>query len=224
MVLAGALLAGAWAERQGIGIALEAAADEGLIAVAPDLRGAPGAGRVALVRLLSLVPVAVALVLAWQPLYDVTYRELILPDDLVDAAADPRDPVGALAAGRDRGHVAAERHGRGGGRAAPGPGAAVRSGRVGAGLGGPRPAPAPRASGRPSSGVAVLVLLAGPSLMAAAIGWQRVRDLVGAGQPPVLVLAAVLVWVAIWLGGLVLTAVGAAFRSAAMTMEAVRRP
>ena len=72
-------------------------------------------------------------------------------------------------------------------------------------------------------GIGVLVLLVGPSLLAAAVGWTRVRDLVGTGQEPVLVLAAVLVWVSIWLGGLVLASVAAAFRTAAMTMEAAHR-
>ena len=43
LVLAGTL-AGAWAERQGIAVALEAAADDGLGLPAADLDGAPGAG------------------------------------------------------------------------------------------------------------------------------------------------------------------------------------
>ena len=80
---------GAWAERQGIDIALEAAADEGIVDEAPGSDGAPGGdrapgwGRVAVIRLLSLVPVLVVVLLAWRPVYDVTYRELTLPDDLV---------------------------------------------------------------------------------------------------------------------------------------------
>ena len=93
-ILTAALVAGAWAERQGIEIALAAAVDEGLITVSPDMRGAPGTGRVAVIRLLSLVPVAVALALAWKPLYDVTYHELILPDDLVTPL--PIRVIGAL--------------------------------------------------------------------------------------------------------------------------------
>ena len=48
------------------------------------------------------------------------------------------------------------------------------------------------------------------------------RDLVVTGREPVLALAAVLVWVSISLGGLVLMAVAAAFRTAAATLEAVR--
>jgi hypothetical protein len=222
LVLAGALLAGAWAERQGIEMALAAAADEGLITAAPDLRGAPGTGRVAVIRLLSLVPVAVALALAWQPLYDVTYHELILPAELVTplpirvirsvpwllAGVAATWLVSDTAAAEGVRRLVLER----------------RSVPVAWAMGWVDLVRRPlRVFGSALVGLALLVLLTGPSLMAAAVGWQRVRDLLGSGQGPLLVLAAVLVWVAIWLGGLVLAAVGAAFRSAAMTMEAVRR-
>ena len=44
----------------------------------------------AVVRLLGLAPVVIVAALAWRPLYDATYRELVLPQDLVDAAAAPR--------------------------------------------------------------------------------------------------------------------------------------
>ena len=220
-VLAGALVAGAWAERQGIEMALVAAGDEGLIPAPPDLRGAPGTGRVALIRLASLVPVAVALALAWQPLYDVTYHELILPDDLVTplpirvirsvpwllAGIAATWLVSDTAAAEGVRRLVLER------RSLPAAWALGWADLV------RRPV---RVLGAALAGIVVLVLLMVPSLILAAVGWQRVRDLVGSGQPPALVLAAVLVWVAIWLGGLVLTAVGAAFRSATMTMEAVR--
>jgi hypothetical protein len=65
----------------------------------------------------------------------------------------------------------------------------------------------------------VLVLLAGPALAAAAAGWLRVRDMLVGGREPVVVLGAVAIWVAIWLGGLVLAGVGAAVRAAAWTLE-----
>ncbi|HEY5434371.1 MAG TPA: hypothetical protein VIK13_04010 [Candidatus Limnocylindrales bacterium] len=221
-VLAGALVAGAWAERQGIEMTLAAADDEGLIAALPDLRGAPGTSRVALVRLFSLVPVAVVMALAWQPLYDVTYHELILPEDLVTplpirvirsvpwllAGIAATWLVSDTAAAEGVRRLVLER------RSVP---AAWALGWVDLVH---RPL---RVLGAALAGIVVLVLLAGPSLILAAVGWQRVRDLVGLGQPPALVLVAVMVWVSIWLGGLVLTAVGAAFRTAAMTMEAVRR-
>jgi len=219
-VLAGALLTGAWAERQGIEIAVAAAVDEGLIAASPDLRGAPGTGRVALIRLLSLVPVAVALALAWQPIYDVTYHELILPDDLVTPlpirviGAVPWLLAGVLATWLVSDTAAAEGVRR-----------LVlerRSVPVAWAMGWLDLVRRPlRVFGAATLGLAALLLLTGPSLLAAAFGWQRVRDLIGSGREPVVVLAAVLVWVAIWLGGLALAGVGAAFRSNAMTMEAV---
>ena len=222
LVGAAALLAGAWAERQGIEMALEAAADEGLIGSGPDLRGAPGAGRVALVRLLSLVPVAVVLALAWQPIYDVAYHELILPAELVTplpirvirsvpwllAGVAATWFLSDTAAAEGVRRLVLER----------------RSVPVAWAMGWVDLVRRPfRVLGSALLGLAVLVLLTGPSLAAAAVGWQRVRDVLGSGQGPVLVLVAVLLWVAIWLGGLVLAAVGAAFRSAAMTMEGVSR-
>lgn len=221
-VAAGGLLAGAWAERQGIEMALQAAEDEGLITTRPDLRGAPGTGRVALVRLASLGPPLIAAALAWQPLYDVTYRELILPSELVTplplrvisqvpwllAGVTVTWLLSDAAASAGVRRLVLER------RSVPaawalGWAALVR-----------RPH---RVLGTALAGTGTLALLAGPSLLAAAVGWERVRDLVGAGREPVPALAAVLVWVSIWLGGLVLAGAGAAFRSAAATMEAVRR-
>jgi hypothetical protein len=68
-------------------------------------------------------------------------------------------------------------------------------------------------------GMAVLVLLMGPALAAAAAGWLRVRDMLVGGSDPVVVIGAVAIWVAIWLGGLVLAGVGAAFRAATWTLE-----
>jgi hypothetical protein len=56
-------------------------------------------------------------------------------------------------------------------------------------------------------------------MVAAAIGWARVDDIMLGGRTPLVVLGAVAVWVAIWLGGLVLAGVGAAFRAAAWTLE-----
>ncbi len=55
----------------------------GLGLPAADLDGAPGAWRVAVVRLLGLAPVVIVAALAWRPFYDATYRELVLPQDLV---------------------------------------------------------------------------------------------------------------------------------------------
>jgi hypothetical protein len=221
-VLAGGLVAGAWAERQGIEMTLEAAEEEGLITTRPDLRGAPGTGRVVLIRFASLVPLAVAAALAWQPLYDVAYRELVLPSELVTPLplrvirAVPLLLAGigvtwllsdaAASVGVRR--LVLER------RSVP---AAWALGWVGLVR---RPH---RVLGTALAGIGALVLLSAPSLLAAAIGWGRVRDLVVTGREPILALAAVLVWVSIWLGGLALAGVGAAFRSSLATMEAIGR-
>ncbi len=58
-----------------------------------------------------------------------------------------------------------------------------------------------------------------PSVAAAAVGWGRVRDLLASDPSPWLALAAIMIWVAVWLGGLVLVGVAAAARAAAWTLE-----
>lgn len=222
VVLLGGLYAGAWAERQGIGLTLEAAADEGILAPAPDLSGAPGAGRIALLRLLSLAPVLGALLLGWRTLYDVTYRELILPDDLVTPL-----PVRVL------GEVPWVVLGIGVAWMISDAAAAVAVRRL---VLERRPVLVAWLLGwwdvvrRPHRvlptalvGSAALVLAAGPGLVAAAVGWGRVSEVVLDARDPLTVAVAVVVWVAIWLGALVLAGVGAAFRAAAWTL-AVPRP
>ncbi len=221
LVLAG-VVAGAWAERQGIELALAAAADEEILGSAPDLAGAPGTLRVALVRLLSLIPVAVAAVAAWPALYDATYRELILPTDL----ASPL-PVRVI-------------------RAVPGPLAAVAvtwlvsDAAAAAGvrhlvlerrpvamawlLGWTDLALRPlRILGTALAGAAVLAIVVIPVVLAAEAGWSRVRELMLAGGDPGGAMLAVVLWIAIWLGGLVLVGIAAAIRVAAWTLEAPRR-
>ena len=50
-------------------------------------------------------------------------------------------------------------------------------------------------------GLAVLVVLAGPAMLAAAAGWGSVRDVMTHGSDPAGVLLTVAIWVAVWLGG-----------------------
>lgn len=217
LLLAGTL-AGAWAERQGIGVALEAAADDGLGLPAADLEGAPGAWRVAVVRLLGLAPLVIVAAVAWRPFYDATYRQLVLPQDLVTplplrilgdvpwvviAAAvvwllsDAAAAVGVRRLVVDREPVLA-------------------AWLMGWGDLFRRPQ---RIIPTALLGAAVLVLLVGPAMVAAAAGWAHVRDILVDGRDPLIAVGAVGIWVAIWLGGLVLAGVGAAVRAAAWTLE-----
>jgi hypothetical protein len=220
-LVTGAVIVGAWAERHGIGLTLDAAAEEGAIEAIP-LDGAPGTLRVTVVRLLALGPVVVVMVLSAQRVYDVVYRELILPDDLLTplplrvVAALPVH-LGALlltwlladsAAAMGVRRLVLER----------------RS--VGAAwlLGWYEVARRPlRVLGTAIGGVLVVAFLLGPSLAAAAIGWSRVRDLLVEGRAPFIAIPAVLVWVAIWIGSLVLASVATGVRAAAWTMIAVQR-
>ena len=220
--LLAALLIGAWGERQGIVIALQAAADEGIMTPAPDLDGAPGAGRVAVIRLLGLVPVVVALLLAWRPVYDVTYRELVLPGNLATPlpvrvlGQVPWVIIGVLAAwlaGDAAASVGVRRL------------VIERRPVLVAWLLGwaDLVRRAHRVIPTALVGIGVLLLLTVPGLVAASLGWARVREVVLDGADATAVVVALVAWVATWLGTLVLAGVGAAFRSATWTLELPRR-
>jgi len=211
-------LAGAWAERQGISVVLEAAADEGLVLGNASLAGAPGTGRVAILRLLSLVPVAIAAALAWQPVYDAAYRELVLPLDLVTplpirvvghvgwilvglalvwVATDAAAAVGVRRLVLERRSMAS-------------------AWRLGWADLVRRPL---RIVPTALLGLGILVLLVAPALAAAALGWDRLRDILLDGREPLVVIAALAVWMAVFLCGLVLAGVGGAIRAAAWSIE-----
>ncbi len=68
-------------------------------------------------------------------------------------------------------------------------------------------------------GIAAVVVAAGPALVASALGWPRVREVLEVGRNPLVGALAAATLVAIWLGALVLAGVGAAVRAAAWTME-----
>jgi len=214
---------GAWAERQGIGIALEAAVDEGIIASSPDLDGAPGSGWIAVIRLLALAPVLAVVALAWRPIYDITYRELTLPGDLgTPLPVRVLAQVPWLVAGVWCTWLLSDA------AAAVGVRRLVLERRpvlVAWLLGWADLVRRPhRIIPTAIVGIAVTVLLAAPGLIAASLGWARVRAVVLDGRDPITVAAAILIWVAVWLGALVLAGVGAAFRNAAWTLELPRRP
>jgi hypothetical protein len=225
-LLVAGVVGGAWAERQGIGVALEAAEDEGVAPAGSTVRtldGAPGTGRVAILRFLSLGPLAVVAGLAWQAIYDATYRELILPDDLatplpIRVIEDvPWLVVGLLVA-----WVVADAAASLGVRRL----VLERRPVLEAWLLGwadvvRRPH---RVVAVAAFGIVVLLVPLVPSVAAAAVGWGRVRDLLASGPSPWLALAAIMTWVAVWLGGLVLVGVAAGARAAAWTLELPRSP
>jgi hypothetical protein len=220
-LVTGAVIVGAWAERQGIGVTLEAAAEEGAIE-AMSLEGAPGTFRVTVIRLLALVPVVAVIAVSATHVYDVVYRELVLPDDLVTplplrvVVALPMH-LGVLLATWLLSDAAA----------AMGVRRLVLERRsVGAAwvLGWYEVVRRPlRVLGTAIGGAVLVGLLVGPSLAAAAIGWSRVRDILVEGRAPYVAIPAVLVWVAIWLGSLVLASVATGIRASAWTMIAVER-
>ena len=73
-----------------------------------------------------------------------------------------------------------------------------------------------------TTGVLVLLLL--PGILGAATGWARLRALLIEGNDPVAIVLGVVLFVAVWVAGLVLVGAAAAFRGAAWTFELVRRP
>lgn len=209
-------VAGAWAERSGVLLTLATAREERLLDP-PDLAGGPGTARVAAVRLLSLLPVALAAGLAWPPLYDAAYRELVLPGDLTTPL-----PIRII-------------------RAVPGPLAAVVAAWLAADsaaalgvrrvlLGRHRVLAAwalgwvdlvrhpLRAAGTALFGLGALVLLLGPMMLAATTGWARVREVMLGDAGPVAAVIAVGVWVAVWLAALLLAGIASAIRVAAWTL------
>ena len=225
VLLIAGVFVGAWAERQGIAVTLEAAAEEGLDQTGAALlagRGVPGTGRVAALRFLSLAPVVLAAGLAWSTFYDATYRELILPDDLatplpvrvvedvpwllvgiavVWLLSDAAASVGVRRLVLERRPV-------------------VLAWLLGWADLVRRPA---RVLPTALFGVAILALPLVPALLAAGIGWERIRVLLATDAEPWFAVIAVAMWVAVWLGGLVLAGVAAAIRAAAWTLELPRR-
>jgi hypothetical protein len=222
LMLGGGLLAGSWAERRSLDLVLAAAADEGFLPASPDLAAAPGTLAVAAVRLLSLVPPLIAAALAWPTLYAVTYDELILPGDL--ATPLPVRVIARIApllAGVVATWLVADAAAAVGVRRL----VLERRGVVAAwALGWTGLLRRPhRVLGTAVIGVLITAIAAGPALTAAVLGWGQVREVLAIGRDPLGMVAAVAIWVAIWLGALVLAGVGAAFRTAAWTLEGAGR-
>ena len=219
LLLLGGIGVGAWAERAGIESAVEAARDEGIEGLATaDLAGAPGALAVAVLRVISMVPVGVALALAWPPLYAATYRELLVPGNLaVPVVLRVIGDIPGVIAGvvvtwllADAAAALAVRHLVLGRRRIV---VALLLGWAEL-LRRPHRALATAVVGLVPPAVPVVLALAG-----AALGWSRAREALASGGDAVAVLAPVVLWVAAWLAALVLAGVGSAFRSAAFTFE-----
>ena len=215
---------GAWSERLVVGGSLDVAADEGLVPLAAE--NAPlrrGAGAVAVIRLLGLIPLAIALVAAAQPLYLAVYQELILPEELrtpllLRVLADIPGALLWLAVAWLLGDAAASLSV---------PAAAGRAEhRAAWALGWLGLVRRPwRVLGTALATTSVLLLLLLPgNPRRRPRGWARLRALLIEGDDPLAIAFGVLLFVAVWVAGLVLVGAAAAFRGAAWTFELVRRP
>lgn len=222
LIFVGGLVAGAWAERRVIAMVLVAGQEEGYTAPVPRLATLPAVLRVAVIRLTAMIPPLVVFVLAWPTLYAVTYRELILPEDLVTPLPvrvvgqlplqltvlllvwGVADLAAALAVRRlivERRRIAT----------------AWLLGWVDLVRRPYRVIPAALL------GDAVVILAAGPALVASALLWTRVREALELAPDSPLGIAVAVMAVALWLGCLVLAGFGAAFRAALLTLEGARR-
>lgn len=222
-LVGGGLLAGI-AEAEAIRrVAVDLPAEsQGQVVAAPEAR--PGrAWRIATARLVAHIPLLVALAWGAWRLVTVGYRELTVPSDvampvawrIVLGAPDAIVVVaGAWLAGETIGGIAARRivlAGRGSGA---GLGDATR--RV-------------RRTLRRSSGLAlattlpVIGVLAG-SALAVGTGWDAVRAAFARGDTSAATIVLIVVFVALFSGGLVLVALIVAWRSAVWTIEVGTAP
>jgi len=181
-------------------------------------RATPGlVARMLVVRLACLAPLAVACVWALGRLYAAGYHQLILPDDTAtplvvrilrdasDAAAVVlatwliTETIGGLAVRqvlvRDAGIVAA----------------------LGMALGHVARRPV-STLGVALAGTVVLALLLGPGLFAAGVLWERMRLALEPGHSPLVLVALCTLFVASWLGALVLAGIAATWRSIAWSL------
>lgn len=199
-----------------LALAREVAADEELGGVAPPIGGGPW--RAVAARLLAHVPTAVVLVLGSVRLVEEGYQELIRPGDpaipiALRIALRIPDVVGALVVA----WLAGETVG----------GLAVRHLAWGAGVGAAIGRGA-RSGFRPSglvtlvvTGVVVAAVLLGSGI-ATNVAWEQLRTELVDGRTRTEIVIALALFLATWGGGLWLTSLALAWRSAAWTFEVAR--
>jgi len=175
--------------------------------------------RVLAVRMIALAPLAVAVVFATTRIVAATYGELTLPSTTAApigwrvASAVP-DAIGLILLtwilGEIVGAIAAR-------RVVLGPPSV--SGAVGFALGEAIRHPL-RTIGLFGVPAIALLLVLVPSLAAVSGAWVALRTALADGAGPVAVALALAVFVGLWVGGLILTGVVAAWRQAAWTVDA----
>ena len=188
-------------------------------AAAPASRGT--ALRVAMVRLVLLLPVALALVAAVPAWVQVAYRELLLPTDLA-VPLPVRVIAGAplLAAVVVAAWLAAEVLGGLAARRIALHGASV-AGALGAAVGDVARAPA-SALLTLTLAIGGTLLLLVPAIVVVADAWDHARIALVDGRDGVGVIAATLVLIAAWAGCLVVAGIAAAWRAVLWTADLAR--
>lgn len=185
-----------------------------------DRDGAPpsAARRILAARLVAHLPTSIALTWGASRIVAVTYRELTLPSDVVSplvvrVARDAPDAIAVILVtwilGEVVGSLAARRitlHGDG-------VSAALRSA-LGSVL--RHPLRVAALAGLP---LAALVAVIVPVVAAAGVAWDAVRDAIAVGGAFVETFLFLIVFVASWVGGLLLLAVVSAWRAAAWSVD-----
>ena len=211
-------LAGAWAD---VHLVRRVAID--LEARQAELAAGPGVVVAAfLARLFARAPLVLAIAWGSVRLFEASYAELVTPFEvrtplvvrIVNAAPDALAAIlGAWLLGEAAGGLAVREVVLGG----RGTGSAVLRGWVGL-------------VRRPAGSLAtfvVTVLLVGlaivPALVASGTSWSRLRFELWESGDPWAVVPALAIFVALWLGGLILAGVSTTSRSAAWTVEWLRR-
>ena len=178
--------------------------------------------RVAVIRLVLLVPVAIVVSLAIPTWVAVAYRELTLPSDVAAPlvvrvlAGAPAASVAVLVA-----WLAAEVVGGFAARRAALFGAPAWRALAG-GLLDPLRAPAGTIL-TVAAALGLTVVLLAPAVWALGAAWGAARHALAGGSDPLLALGAALLLAAAWLGVLVLAAFAASWRATLATTELLRR-
>jgi hypothetical protein len=177
--------------------------------------------RLTLVRLLWMLPVAVAAVWAASRLVDAAYHQLILPDDLTVPLAIRvlRDAADAAAVVTVTWLLAETFAGLAARRLILGGGSIARA--IGWAIVAPLRRPLTTAATL-LLGTAGLVLAVVPPLLLANLLWRRLQVLLDGDQPAALTLVTISSFVAVWGLGLLLVALLATWRSLAWSFEVLR--
>jgi hypothetical protein len=210
LVVVGLLLVGGATD----GWLIDLAADD--LGIEPSPASDPSPARLAAARAIACLPLVVAVVIAVGPIVAATYGELLVPGDLgtpvaFRVVARIPGPIAIVVAGAIASEVLAALAVR---EVALGGAAVLGSLPRGIGVLVRRPVECVLTL---VGSIVVTVILLGPAMVAAGVAFEGLARLLADDAGSSIVVAAVVLLVATWLGGLFLAAIAAAWRSFAWT-------